>query len=866
MSVEVSYPGVYIEELPSGQKTVTPVATNIAAFVGRALFGSTDEPITINSYGDFQNLFGGLQFDYPMSYAVQDFFNNGGSQAVIARLFEPTLGDGAARMRFPPAPPAAPDGWLIDANATAGATSLTVAPPDAESEAAPVAGMTFALEGDPGTQYTVTGFTPANKTKKTLASVTIAPVLARDFRKCTKMVFQAGPSPSGWTGFAGGNNQITLAGGSGIPELGDLIQFANDTTGASYAIIASPQVTGTDPNNLTLKLTLSGKPTAADGAVIFSSPVALPMPLGWEIEQTALNSAKTIATLSIINGTNAPLPGDQFTVANDPNTYVVGTYTAATAKADATITVTILGGGTFSSTQFCLCCAPIFNRAPPENATIKKLAKSGDISITITPPELGTVDIGDTFQVEGDDTFYSVRHIDQNTIYFLPKAEADFTKTGITFFPTLQLKAANPGKWGNLLTAKTDKNGISAETAKQFQSEYQITADDLFNLTLTLYNAKGQAIASERYLNLSVSKEGEKQYYPNRVDKVLASESALARVDQISGMPPGDGQVAQGVGGNNGTYLTPTTYLGNQDRKTGIYLLEKTDLFNLLCIPPDRRFLPEVAESMQDLDVLVRGAAAEYCTNKRAFFIVDPPANWADKARQGLLSQLDPSQVGITGANAGGQEYARNCAVYFPRIWKEDLKMKGRQALFPPCGAIAGVMAATDVGRGVWKAPAGQAAGLAGVSKLDVKLTDAENGELNPKGINCLRSFPIVGPVVWGSRTLRGADAFEDAYKYIPVRRFTLFVEESLYRSTQWAVFEPNNEALWSSLRLEVGSFLAGLARQGALYDYTVQCDAKNNTADRIARGIVTVTVGIAPVDPAEFVILQIQQTAPASA
>ena len=285
-------------------------------------------------------------------------------------------------------------------------------------------------------------------------------------------------------------------------------------------------------------------------------------------------------------------------------------------------------------------------------------------------------------------------------------------------------------------------------------------------------------------------------------------------------------------------------------------------MFNLLCIPPDQRFLP--GQPQVDLDPSVRSAAAAFCTQQRAFYIVDPLSSWASLAMQGQISTIDPDDLGITG-EINGIEVARNAAVYFPRLWEEDILMKSQLALFAPCGAIAGVMASTDVARGVWKAPAGIDAGISGAQSFEIPLNDDENGLLNPQGINCLRNFPTIGAVVWGARTLRGADAFEDAYKYIPVRRLTLFIEDSLYRGTQWAVFEPNDEALWSALRLQVNSFLADLARQGAFYNYAVTCDATTTTQTDIDNGVVNILVQIAPVKPAEFVVLQIQQIAGAT-
>ena len=153
-----------------------------------------------------------------------------------------------------------------------------------------------------------------------------------------------------------------------------------------------------------------------------------------------------------------------------------------------------------------------------------------------------------------------------------------------------------------------------------------------------------------------------------------------------------------------------------------------------------------------------------------------------------------------------------------------------------------------------------------GVQGLATVLTDADNGMLNPIGVNCLRNFPLSGPVVWGSRTLRGSDLLADDYKYIPVRRLALYIEESLYRGTQWVVFEPNDNPLWAQIRLNVGAFMQDLFRQGAFQGntptdaYFVKCDSETTTQTDIDNGIVNILVGFAPLKPAEFVVIQIQQ------
>jgi phage tail sheath protein FI len=154
------------------------------------------------------------------------------------------------------------------------------------------------------------------------------------------------------------------------------------------------------------------------------------------------------------------------------------------------------------------------------------------------------------------------------------------------------------------------------------------------------------------------------------------------------------------------------------------------------------------------------------------------------------------------------------------------------------------------------------------VQGLEYVASDSENGVLNPLGLNVLRTFPVIGTVSWGARTMVGADALADEWKYVPVRRLALFIEESLYRGTQWVVFEPNDEPLWAQIRLSVGTFMNNLFRQGAFQGatpneaYLVKCDATTTTQADIDLGIINIFVGFAPLKPAEFVIIQIQQLA----
>jgi len=157
---------------------------------------------------------------------------------------------------------------------------------------------------------------------------------------------------------------------------------------------------------------------------------------------------------------------------------------------------------------------------------------------------------------------------------------------------------------------------------------------------------------------------------------------------------------------------------------------------------------------------------------------------------------------------------------------------------------------------------------VSGIANLAQLVDNSVSGNANPYGVNCLRSLPLQGPVVWGARTCEGADDLGSQWKYIPVRRTALFIEESLYRGTQWVVFEPNDEPLWAAIRLNIGVFMNSLFRQGAFQGstpqeaYLVKCDKDNNPQNDIDRGIVNITVAFAPLKPAEFVVIHIQQLA----
>jgi phage tail sheath protein FI len=403
----------------------------------------------------------------------------------------------------------------------------------------------------------------------------------------------------------------------------------------------------------------------------------------------------------------------------------------------------------------------------------------------------------------------------------------------------LELEAASPGTWSDQLTVQIGPGSTDPSVA----ARYGVQVSDLFNLTAT----DGRTGATETFANLTVLAAG------RNAQHVLAEESSLVRVVTLPAATPAAGTGTVTTAGVDGTTLDDNSYIGTdlEAAHQGLWALDDADLFNLVCIPP-----PTLDETDQT-SAAVYGQALKYCADRRAMLVVDPPPAMT---KDNAVAQL--GALGLTG------QAARNGALYFPRLRAPDPTAENRIRTFVPCGAVAGVMARTDAARGVWKAPAGIDATLAGVSDLTVNLTNDENGMLNPLGVNCFRTFPVFGRVVWGARTLRGADQAADEYKYVPVRRLALFLEESLFRGTQWVVFEPNDEPLWAQIRLNLGAFMQGLFRQGAFEGtnprdaYFVKCDAETTTVNDRNLGRVNILVGFAPLRPAEFVILQIQQIA----
>lgn len=282
--------------------------------------------------------------------------------------------------------------------------------------------------------------------------------------------------------------------------------------------------------------------------------------------------------------------------------------------------------------------------------------------------------------------------------------------------------------------------------------------------------------------------------------------------------------------------------------------LDKISVFNLLLTP-----------GIWDPGVVSEALAV--AERKLAFMVCDSPADAvADPTGFPLPMIGDIMSDAVAGRVIPKSE---NGALYFPWLTSSD-PGTGNPLVIAPSGFVAGVIAREDTNRGVWKAPAGYEALVQNTLGVVAsgRMTDPRQGTLNPIGVNCLRTLPGIGTVVFGARTLVAANPAFQQYKYVPVRRMALFLEQSLIGSLGWVIFEPNDTPLWVSIKTTVDNFMTGLFNQGAFQGTTpsqafqVSCDATTTTPDDQANGIVNVIVAFAPLKPAEFVIIKIAQLA----
>lgn len=707
-------PGVYLVEVPSGNRTIAGVATSITAFVGRCRRGPTDRAVRVTNYGAFEKQFGGLWLDSTLSYSVRQFYQNGGSDAVIVRLVNEV---------------GVPGGRILD-NGTAEGLALAESTPG-------TGGSTLrARVEDDGTRHV--------DIEERAAGPDGQPVVVRRQR------FSGADAAALLAAFQADESLVTVEEFADLPGVADWQEF---DPGDAPALPARSAL----PLEVNEALSFQAAAAGADGNQLFVS---------------ILPSATDADVFAVVIERR-----------NDDDTFTnLGTFEAQT----------------------------VGSVAADVNGAALDVVVTGDPS-TLTQRPLPVIRAP---LAGGDDA---------------AEATLDLPVAG------LAVSAANPGVWGDQLRVRVDHNTRDPDD------------ETLFNLTVEDVNDNGRAVATEVFRNLSVDPAS-----PRFAATIIAQQSLLVRLDEE---PPdlAPRETAAPIalaGGQDGGDLTEDEFIGpgREAAKEGLFRLADVDLFNLLVIPPLTR----------DVDVsdTLWTEALRYCRERRSMLLIDPPSGWTR-----------PDQA-ITGIEQLAGLRDPNSVMYFPRVRGADPLRDNALETFAASGLMAGVISRIDAQRGVWKSPAGLEAGLVGVRELAYNLIDGEVGQLNPLGINCLQVRPAAGPVAWGARTLHGDDRLASDWKYLAVRRLALYIEESLYRGSQWAVFEPNDFVLWQQLRLSIGTFMNNLFRRGAFQgespadSFYVKCDDETTTQADIDLGIVNIEVGFRPLKPAEFVVIRIRQMA----
>lgn len=746
---ELLHPGVYVQEVPSTVRPIQAVSTSTAAFIGitdkgqlpgKVLpTGRAAQPVLVTSFTDYLRQFGGYRLDSFLTYAVQNFFDNGGLRLYIVRV-----ADSAAKSATSTVTPP------IQFQATHPGTwssllryEITPVPPVPPSTTPDEFNLTVRAIGMASTDF-LDQFTNMTMTS---AQATI------NASKYVQLAALTRFPPSG--------SNLTL--GEGTDGSGATPATAT-LTSAGGAITANARYPGVWAQATNGNLTVSVEPATDTLATDFNLTVKL---AGKVVEQ--------FSNLTFIPVSGPVPPNYGRTVVNARSQYIVFPTDFSARPTDAADVAFTGGSDGAGGTQ---ATGPV----PIAISAVNEGAWGNNIQVTITSSS------------DNDPNNFALR------VFYNTTPVETFDRLTYQGSPTLLPNADNPANY--------------ARTVVNSGSEYiAITAD--FNAVPT----KGAPAISLQ-------------------------------------------------GGNDGQVGLNVDYIGqaasdNTVAGTGLHALDKITDVNLIAIP-----------GQGDPNVVNKGM--EYCYTRQlqdCFFLGDVGTLDINSARRDDAAPdvFRISQVVIfatTGFGSTPQPLDKTAgqfgAIYYPWVWATDPIGIGRnpRILLPPSGFVAGIYARIDNSRGVFKAPAGAEAGVFGALSPVTYVSDAEQDQLNPINVNVIRTVPGSGIVVWGTRTI-GSDA---SWRYIPVRRMAIFIRVSIYYGIQWAVFEPNDEPLWASLRLNIRSFMLTQFRAGAFQGskpddaFFVKCDSTTTTQQDIDNGVVNILVGFAPLKPAEFVVLKLSQ------
>ncbi len=763
--VQVTYPGVYIQEIPSGFRAISGVSTSIAAFVGMAKRGPLLEPTRVLGFKDYERVFSADTSQGEMTDQVRQFFINGGEQAFIVRVADDSAQvatvdlsneDGAIVLTLN-----SRDAGL-DANQIRARVDYNTASSERtfnltvfrETHDASGTAVVSALETHTGLEMNPNGARYAETiinqqsqlVRATVNSANVTAAATLNAFSASATLFADAAAVEAAVGAAIANAGSTL--GRFRIKVGDSpwVTVELDSSGFTFADIAtrintmlaphtSVQVTTPAPANAPLRIEAD---TAGNGVLVERAPqLDIAQALGLGVAQGGIE---------------------------------VGSFAAA-------------------------------RPAPSSLVSILDGAGAGDLAALLA---------------------------------FGGVAKANLTNVGVALvrpFTVALADIAYPSATGNMnqgtnagLSLRNIRENLQA-IATALSAESDDWRAEVHGHRLVLIPDFGDSSSG---VNATFTSQTPDLSGANQIFDGITSTRAAAALG----------------GGLDGDVPTGPDYDEAYQR-----IDEKVDLFNLL-------ILPKSAGDTGDPSIrsTLWGAASAFCRKERAFLIADiePTRQTPD----GVLQELQDLRTGVV---------KDHMAVWWPQV---TIASNGTRKNIDPSGSIAGLMARIDGSRGVWKAPAGLEGDIRGVLGARVPMSDEQNGLINPEAINAVRVFPG-GVVSWGARTLDGFDNSGNTdYRYVPVRRFALFIEESLVRGLRFAIFEPNDEPLWAQIRLAAGAFMNGLFRRGAFAGrtareaYFVKADAETTTPQDQALGVVNVLVGFAPLRPAEFIVITIQQLA----
>lgn len=819
-----TYPGIYIEEIPSGVRPITGVSTATTAFIGFFGRGHVDRAVRCNNYGDFERDFGGLDARSEASYGIQQYFLNGGSVAYVIRVTAPysyTDDDGNAAVAIP-----IESALELPAQAGGNAFIATASNVGTWGDAIHIGvvnstdGQSFSLsireyQGDRIVRGEV--YENVNATIGSARNVRTVVNAASTLVRISSL--QPGSRPVSSATLAA--NLVAMAQANH-----DAATIARDVATAAAAVALTD---------------IGARQTAVDKAMddyLTTNPAVTPEQIALAAANNALTAAGDAVIAATIDHINAPPAIPAAITAADE---------AQTAFDDARIAwaddVTAAGSD------------PVPYLTQVTDA-VDAATGPGTDPILADDEARFAQRAGATFVQDNDPAAPGGGSVDHIAL----TAAADALVAAIDDLFALRAPRR---------TGAAQSPVVLAALAAVEAARADVAVSRAAAVAAAIQTAPVQAAQT----NLDDATSASDQAARDAAAAVAAVSSAQSAVDGakrgavVRDLDDVSARTSHRLtGGNDGAVPGSTEWRanasvainGSESNGTGLYALDNIapEIFNLMCIPDAPGLAPAAASDPDGISAVYAEADA-YCLRRRAFLIVDPPPDAAGVAKS----------VSINAVAAWPGVRSPNAAIYYPRLLLSDPLADGAPRSRSASGTVAGIYARTDAARGVWKAPAGTDTTLRGPGlRVEHVLTDKENGQLSSIGINALRNFKLYNNIAWGARTTVGADATPSEWKYVSVRRTALFIEESLSQGLKWVVFESNDEPLWASIRLNVTAYMHGLFRRGAFQGstpkdaYLVRCDSETTTQADINTGVVNIVIGFAPLKPAEFVVIKLTQ------